>query len=274
MDNLKTVSGYFHTDDTTAFFLADVLVAMVPMVFGAIWYFHLQAAVLLAAATAACCLFDYLAGLLLRRQKRFDPSSLVTGLLYGLLLWPKVGAPTLLAGAFCATVLAKQAFGGFGKNPVNPALVGFGVVLLLAGPAPQAQGLWLVSGNTRGLFMETSVFFVALGAGYLLLRGLANFSFAISFCLALFGLSQLSGGLSLHIVPRVLLFSWFLASDPVTTATTRLGNVLWGLLCALASSAFLATGDLTGGMTISFCVMSVFVFALRRWDLPLALRLS
>ncbi len=265
---------YFHTEESTLFFLADGLIAVVPPVFGAVWYFGTTALFTLFLAVLSCTFFDCLGIRLFRKQWKLDPYCFLSGILYGLLLWPGVGILAVLTGAFCAMILAKQIFGGYGKNWLNPALVGFGVVLILQGPAPMGQGLWLVSGNIQGLFLETSLFFSLLGAGYLWFRRMANVPFALSFSVILLALGHFGGVFTPHFLGRIFFFSWFLASDPVTTATTPLGNLIWGILCALLCGGFWLLGDLTGGMVFSFCFMSFCIRSLRRWDWPIALHLS
>ena len=92
--------------------------------------------VLTAVSIASCVLFEFLIQKYLLRGECTigNLSAVVTGLLlafnlpYGLPWW------IVVIGAFVAIAVGKMTFGGLGKNPFNPALVGR-VFLLIAYPA-------------------------------------------------------------------------------------------------------------------------------------------
>jgi electron transport complex protein RnfD len=67
-----------------------------------------------------------------------DGSALVTALLLAGSLPPQVSAHVVVTGGVFAILLGKQAFGGLGENPFNPAMVGY-VVVLLAYPGDLAH---------------------------------------------------------------------------------------------------------------------------------------
>ncbi|MBQ3865986.1 MAG: RnfABCDGE type electron transport complex subunit D [Clostridia bacterium] len=73
------------------------------------------------SAEALCCRF------LLKRPLPGDGSAAVSGLIVAMLLPPAVPLP-LAALAAALAVGVKWAFGGLGKNPVNPALTALGIL--------------------------------------------------------------------------------------------------------------------------------------------------
>lgn len=85
------------------------------------------------------------AGLAVRRSghagRLGDGSAVLSGLLLALLLPPGLAPGWGFLGGATAILLGKQVFGGLGRNPVNPALVGRLALSLLA-PGPLEQG-WL-----------------------------------------------------------------------------------------------------------------------------------
>lgn len=199
---------YFHTEESTLFFLADGLIAVVPPVFGAVWYFGTTALFTLFLAVLSCTFFDCLGIRLFRKQWKLDPYCFLSGILYGLLLWPGVGILAVLTGAFCAMILAKQIFGGYGKNWLNPALVGFGVVLILAGPAPMGQGLWLSPEYSGSILGNFSLLLFA-GSRIFVVSRMANVPFALSFSVILLALGHFGGVFTAPFLGQDLLFLGF-----------------------------------------------------------------
>lgn len=98
-------------------------------------------------AVGTCLAADALAGRLRGPSFRADwrdGSALVTAVLLAASLPPWLPAHVVIVAAAFAILLGKQAFGGLGQNPFNPAMVGY-VVVLLAYPAAMAR--WPVPGE-------------------------------------------------------------------------------------------------------------------------------
>lgn len=260
--------GTWHTEESGGFLMADCLVALVPPAFGAVWYFGLPALGDLALAAALCVFFSWLP-----RRGRPEPAWVVTGLIYGLLLWPGLPMGVKIIGALTAAAV-RELPGGLGKNVLNPALAAFAAVMLLAGGAPEPVGMRFVSGNIRGLYGETASFFLLLGGCYLWLRGLLSFPFFPVFPLAVRALAHLGGIWQPPMATRLLLFSVFLASDPVTGPPARPAGVVWALGMGLVTGAFWQAGSLSWGLTVSFFLQSFLQVRLRRKQQSWAVWLS
>ncbi len=113
---------------TTPALMRDVLIALVPVVGAAFWFFGISALLVIAAAAAGAGGTEWLLGP--RREGRArgaslaDGSGALTGVLLGLTLPP--GLPLWMAflGGAAAIGLGKLVWGGLGHNLFNPALVG------------------------------------------------------------------------------------------------------------------------------------------------------
>ena len=129
-------SPHIHTEQTTQKIMADVIIALLPALCVSIAVYGWGVLVLTAVSIASCVLFEFLIQKYLLRGECTigNLSAVVTGLLlafnlpYGLPWW------IVVIGAFVAIAVGKMTFGGLGKNPFNPALVGR-VFLLIAYPA-------------------------------------------------------------------------------------------------------------------------------------------
>ena len=180
--NLLNISGspHVHSDESTKKIMWRVNLALVPALLCAIAYFGINALLVSLISVVSCVLFQWLIEKFILKQKSTvsDGSAIVTGLLLAFnvpatvdMLW------IVVIGALVAIGVGKMSFGGLGKNPFNPALVGR-VFLLISFPVqmttwPVADGLFpmtfdVPTGATPlGAFKEGS-----LGEGVTFLQAL------------------------------------------------------------------------------------------------------
>lgn len=120
--------------------MRNVVWALLPSVAFAIYAFGLAALWTLAVATFTCVATEYL---LCRSRGEsstvWDWSATITGLIYGLTLPPALPLWMVIFGGVIAIALGKTLFGGLGKNPFNPALVGRA---FLQAAFPSAMTTW------------------------------------------------------------------------------------------------------------------------------------
>ena len=102
----------------------DVLVALVPSLAAALWFFGISALLVTAVATAAAVATEWALGGKPRGRSLGDRTALLTGVLIGLVLPPSFPLWMAALGAFVGVALGKLAWGGLGHNLFNPALVG------------------------------------------------------------------------------------------------------------------------------------------------------
>ncbi len=103
----------------------QVVLALVPVIGAAFFFFGLSAILLCATTVLACFVAESLFTPTRPRSRTlFDGSALITGLLLALTLPP--GFPLWMAfvGGFVGIVIGKIIWGGLGQNLFNPALVG------------------------------------------------------------------------------------------------------------------------------------------------------
>ncbi|MBU1240677.1 RnfABCDGE type electron transport complex subunit D [Myxococcota bacterium] len=102
--------------------MKKVLWALTPAMAASVYFFGWRSLVLLAVTTLSAFLAEYLFA---RHYKEpVNSSVFVTGVLLALTLPPTLPFWMAAVGAVFGVVFGKMAFGGFGKNPFNPALVG------------------------------------------------------------------------------------------------------------------------------------------------------
>ncbi len=133
---LVAPSPHVHSNESTSRIMRDVVIAMLPAFLVSGLYFGINAVVVTAVAIACCVLFEFLIQKFLVKGESTicNYSAVVTGMLLGFNLPASLPIWIVVIGAAVAIGIAKMTFGGLGKNPFNPALVGR-VFLLIAYPA-------------------------------------------------------------------------------------------------------------------------------------------
>lgn len=128
-------SPHVHGAFTTQRLMADVLIALLPAFAVSVWVFGVSALIVTAVSVACCVLFEYLIQKFMLRGPLtvWNLSAVVTGVLLAFNLPSNIPLWLVVIGAFVAVAIGKMTFGGLGKNPFNPALVGR-VFLLIAFP--------------------------------------------------------------------------------------------------------------------------------------------
>ena len=109
----------------TAAMMTDVLVALLPALAMAVFFFGPRVLVLCAVSVGSCVLLEYGYRRLTHQSSTVgDLSACVTGLLLALSLPSSAAYWVPVLGAAFAIVVVKQFYGGLGKNFMNPALAG------------------------------------------------------------------------------------------------------------------------------------------------------
>ena len=108
-----------------------VILALMPSVISAGYYFGLRAIMLIALCILSCVLFEGLTRIIMKKEQTIgDMSAVLTGLLLALNLPVTLPFWQATIGCFVAIVIVKQLFGGLGQNFANPAIVGRIVLML------------------------------------------------------------------------------------------------------------------------------------------------
>ncbi len=135
--SLLTVSGspHIHGELSVKKIMWLVVYAMLPALAVSFYYFGLGAVKVVVTAVAACLFFEWLITKYLLKEEPDlgDGSAVITGILLAFNVPSNLPVWIIVAGSLVAIGIAKMSFGGLGKNPFNPALVGR-VFLLISFP--------------------------------------------------------------------------------------------------------------------------------------------
>ena len=139
-------SPHVHSTESTTKIMRDVVIALLPALVVSTLVFGWSVLAVTALSVVCCVVFEYLIQRFLFRGGCTvgNLSAVVTGVLLAFNLPSSIPWWIVVIGAFVAVGIGKMTFGGLGKNPFNPALVGR-VFLLIAYPAqmtsfPQPAG--------------------------------------------------------------------------------------------------------------------------------------
>ena len=126
---------HVQTAQSTTRIMRDVVIALMPALVVSMVVFGVDVLRVTALSVACCVLFEYLIQRFLVGGSLTigNWSAVVTGVLLAFNLPASIPWWIVVIGAFVAIAIAKMTFGGLGKNPFNPALVGR-VFLLIAYP--------------------------------------------------------------------------------------------------------------------------------------------
>jgi electron transport complex protein RnfD len=315
-----------------------VLYALVPAMVCHVWYFGPGLLVNFALTACAALLTEATVLRLRGRPTRHavrDCSALVTAALLSFALPPFVPFWIPLIGGAIAITLAKQLYGGLGKNLFNPAMVGY-VFLILSFPVQMTQ--WLpprmgdldyrplsvgehvsyvfmgqlppeldvdavtratpldlvkeglragrpfaeirggsLFGDFGGRGWEWVANFIALGGLYLLYAGTIRWHIPTTFLAGLLVpatvlyLIDPSG----YATPGFHLFSgatmlgaFFIATEPVSAASTDLGRLIYGTGIGLLVYALRTWGAYPDGVAFSVLLMNGTVPLINRYTRP------
>ena len=158
-------SPQVHSAESTTKIMRDVVIALLPALVVSALLFGWSVLGVTALSVVCCVVFEYL---IQRFMLRGAPtvgnlSAVVTGVLLAFNLPASIPWWIVVIGAFVAIAIGKMTFGGLGKNPFNPALVGR-VFLLIAYPVQMTSFPMPVNGAFDALSGATPLAAVKHGA--------------------------------------------------------------------------------------------------------------
>ena len=134
---LLTISGspHVHGDMSVKKIMYGVVYAMIPAILVSVYFFGLDALRVILISVAACLFFEwFIQKYIIKGPITIDDgSAVVAGVLLAFNVPANLPVWIILIGAFVTIGIAKMSFGGLGKNPFNPALVGR-IFLLISFP--------------------------------------------------------------------------------------------------------------------------------------------
>ncbi len=128
MANLLTVSGspHLHGDQTIKKIMWGVVIALIPAMLVSFWYFGIGALLLTLVSVFTCVVVEFIIQKYMLKEPNSigNGSAVITGILLALNVPSNLPVWMIVVGAIVSIAVAKMTFGGLGKNPFNPALVG------------------------------------------------------------------------------------------------------------------------------------------------------
>ena len=286
--------------------MLDVLIALVPALCAAVYFFGPRALIATIISVVACEIFEIgYRKLLHKTQTSGDLSAAVTGVLLAFVCPVTLPYWMLIIGDFFAIVVVKQLFGGLGKNFINPALGGRAFLMLSypvamttwavpgkwsglisaadavtgatplsvdfmhSGVLPDASIMDMFVGNVGGCIGEVSAVMLLAGGIYLIARGVIRPNIPVAFIATVAVLTFIfpQGGndritwmLYELLGGGLFLGAFFMATDYVTSPTSPMGEVVFGIGCGLLTVFIRYFGGYPEGVSYAILIMNVCVW--------------
>jgi electron transport complex protein RnfD len=108
--------------------MGDVIIALVPAMLAAFYFFRIYALILIPTCVVSCMVTEWICNLLRKKEKALeslgDFSAVITGIILAMSLPPAIPFWAAIIGSVVAIAIGKMVFGGLGANVFNPAMVG------------------------------------------------------------------------------------------------------------------------------------------------------
>lgn len=303
MSLVLSASIHQRSSINTPWAMRQVVIALIPVSGAAFFLFKEQAFLLLINCVISCVVSE---AFILRIRKKpsqiNDFSAVVTGLVLAFVLPPSTRWYAATIGSVTAIMVGKHLFGGLGQNIFNPALVGRA---FLVAAYPKMLTSWVnpfsldavtsatplalhkfdgVSTPLRELFIgtipgslgETSSFCLIIGGIYLLLRKVADWRIPLSYLLTVAIISSCyyffdpAKGIPLfHLCSGgLLLGALFIATDPVTSPSTKSGRFIFGAGCGILTMIIRYFSGLPEGVMYAILFMNALTPLINRYTIP------
>lgn len=308
MDNKLIVSyaPHIRAKDKVSSIMRDVIIALMPALICAVYFFGIDALIVCCTSAAFCVLFEYIWNKLTKKDNTTgDLSAIVTGLLLAFCLPSGIPLYMLAIGDAFAIIIVKCFYGGIGQNFVNPALAArafllacwpvamttfvapsdaFGLfgVDALSGATPLAAlnsaegGAVAEIGNlffgyVGGCLGETSALMLFIGGVYLIIRRVINPIIPVFYLLSLglFGMFFSELGFLYHILSGgAILAAFFMATDYTTSPVSLLGQAVYAIGAGLLTGVIRIFGGYPEGVTYAILIMNIITPLLDKYIKP------
>ena len=302
------VSGTPHvrSKESIQSIMRDVIIALIPATAAGIYFFGLQALILIAVSIIASVFFEWLYQKLLKKPVTIsDLSAVVTGLLLAMNLPASAPIWVPIVGAAFAIIFAKQLFGGLGQNFINPALAGRAFLLasyptemttwtapvgfsgadavavatplatLKTGAMPDASLTDVILGtNIGGCIGETCAIALIIGGIYLLVKHVISWRIPVLYILTVFVLTAAIGRKGLRVpvyeifTGGLMLGAFFMATDYASSPVTPKGQIIFAIGCGVITTLIRIFGGYPEGVSYSILIMNLAVPLIERFTEP------
>lgn len=297
-ENATAVSPFVRTTMSTATLMFLMLVALLPVAGLGVYRYGFHALVLLLISTGTAIAAEFVYNLIAGRGITIlDYSAAVSGLILGLILPPSVPYYFALLGSAAGIIGAKCAFGGLGRNILNPAITGKLLLTILfrqqmndfsACTYPKLTPLTqfvkgesisltdMLTGNCAADIGTGCTIAILTAAAFLILTGVIDgivpaFS-VIGFIVTmiLFGKHGWSPVfLSAELMGGGFLFTaFFMGSDYTTTPVTVRGKRWFGFLFGIFTALLRLAGFTEDAVVFALIIMNLMTRFLDRHTMP------
>ena len=300
------VSGTPHvrSKESIQSIMRDVIIALVPATAAGIYYFGINALILIIAAIASSVIFEALCQKIMKKPVTVsDLSAVVTGLLLAMNLPAAAPVWVAIVGSAFAIIFGKQLFGGLGQNFINPALAGRAFLLasyptemttwsvpnglevadaatyatplaqLKAGHLDASLGE-LMLGQCGGTIGETCAIALIIGGVYLLYKHVISWKIPVIYIATvaiLFGVIGRHGmrmPLQEIMAGGVMLGGIFMATDYASSPVTPKGQIIFAVGAGLITYLIRTFGGYPEGVSYSILIMNCCVPLIERFTEP------
>ncbi len=305
-------SPHIRHKDTTAYLMLQVIIALAPaLIFGIVlaftvgWRYGLNSLLLTVVCMAGCVFFEWLYEKITRRPVTVrDLSALLTGMLLAMNLPITLHPLYALLGSAFAIIVAKQLFGGLGRNFVNPALaarvflvISFvsqmsgdaypmldgtagatPLVLMKAGEMAELSLMRMFLGLCPGTLGEVSSLLLILGGLYLIAARVISWRIPAAYigtvALITFIFPSVGGYFDLQFMAAslfsggLMLGAFFMATDYVTSPTSPRARLAYGVLCGLLTVFIRYFCGAPEGVSYAILISNLSVYYLDRFLRP------
>lgn len=306
---LVSPSPHVHSNESTQKIMRDVIIALLPALAVSTWVFGWKVLLITAVAIVSCVGVEWLIQKYLVKGESTigNLSAVVTGLLLSFNLPATTPWWIVVIGSIVAIGIAKMSFGGLGKNPFNPALVGR-VFLLIAYPvqmtsfttdaftgatplaAAKFQGFESLGydmgsifiGNIPGSLGEVSALALLLGFAYLLWRRVIKWHIPVFVLgtMALFAfVVALTKGMSVtdmfayplfHLMAGgAILGAVYMATDYSTSPMSKRGMIIYAVGIGLITMLIRLWGSYPEGMSFAILLMNAVTPLINKYVKPI-----
>lgn len=301
-NTIYTVSSSPHirSKDSVSSIMRDALIALLPATLAGIYFFKIQAVLVILVSVLSCMAAEAIWQLLTKQKvKIWDFSAAVTGLLLAFNLPPSVPLWIPVVGGAFAIIIVKQFFGGIGQNFMNPALAARAFLLaswpvqmttwtvdgvtsattlgILKEGGHALPSLWnMFIGNVGGTIGETSALALLIGGAYLLIKRIISWRIPVTYIGTVFILTWILGRNGLFtgnpvieiLAGGLMLGAFFMATDYSTSPITPIGQIIMGLGCGLITAVIRIYGGYPEGVSYSILIMNLFVPLIDQFTAP------
>ena len=300
------VSGTPHvrSKESIQSIMRDVIIALVPATAAGIYYFGMNALILVIAAIVSAVAFEAICQKVMKKPVTVsDLSAVVTGLLLAMNLPAKAPIWVAIVGSAFAIIFGKQLFGGLGQNFINPALAGRAFLLAsyptemttwsvpnglevadaatYATPLAQLKAGYLdaslgelMLGQCGGTIGETCAIALIIGGVYLLYKHVISWKIPVIYIATvaiLFGVLGRHGmrmPLQEIMAGGVMLGGIFMATDYASSPVTPKGQIIFAVGAGLITYLIRTFGGYPEGVSYSILIMNCAVPLIERFTEP------